>query len=235
MTRLCLSIQPGSAVAPVLGRSLQEAGYKAYRATSWPSALRALSQWNFDLVVLEPKGVPGDPGETMARLHELHVPLVLSDTGLEPRPFFWPGLGPTAARAPKSAGGLRLDPRGARASYQGRELGLTRCEFELLFMLVDSGGEFVSRAALAAVLRERDGGGRRSTDMHISRLRKKLRDHGATGVSVRTVHGHGYCATVEEEPAEAPRESRARGAEASSTPWPRPASWSPATVLAEHG
>ncbi|MEP6738750.1 MAG: response regulator transcription factor [Caldimonas sp.] len=102
-------------------------------------------------------------------------------------------------------GSLRLDPRRATASVGDTALALTTGEFELLLLLASRPGEFVHRDSIARALRQPDGGKekRRSADMHICRIRKKLRDAGASSLRVDTVYGRGYCLRVEAEEDEA--------------------------------
>ena len=96
---------------------------------------------------------------------------------------------------PRSAlrlGPLRLDPRRASAIVGETSLQLTGGEFELLLLLASQPGEFVHRDTIARTLGSH-GEGRRSADMHICRIRKKLREAGARTLRVDTVYGRGYC------------------------------------------
>ena len=79
---------------------------------------------------------------------------------------------------------------------RGEEVALTRVEFEVLASLARRGGGAVEREVLAeeALDPERDGTGR-TLDVHVSRLRKKLGDCGA---SIRTIWGVGYRLEVAE-------------------------------------
>jgi DNA-binding response OmpR family regulator len=59
----------------------------------------------------------------------------------------------------------------------------------------------VHRETIGRTLGTPAGGGesRRSADMHICRIRKKLRDAGARTLRVETVYGRGYCLRLEDE------------------------------------
>ena len=104
------------------------------------------------------------------------------------------------ARAAVQLGPLRLDPRRAAASVGDAPLALTTGEFELLLLLASRPGEFVHRETIARTLGNPAGGeSRRSADMHICRIRKKLRDAGARSLRIDTVYGRGYCLRLEEE------------------------------------
>jgi two-component system response regulator RstA len=112
-----------------------------------------------------------------------------------------PALGAEAAHAAVQLGPLRLDPRRAAASVGDTPLVLTTGEFELLLLLASRPGEFVHRETIARTLGSPAGGGecRRSADMHICRIRKKLRDAGASSLRVETVYGRGYCLRLERD------------------------------------
>ncbi len=105
------------------------------------------------------------------------------------------------ARAAVQLGPLRLDPRRAAASVGDAPLALTTGEFELLLLLASRPGDSVHRETIARTLGSPAGGeSRRSADMHICRIRKKLRDAGARSLRIDTVYGRGYCLRFEEEP-----------------------------------
>ncbi|MCE9660128.1 MAG: response regulator transcription factor [Burkholderiales bacterium] len=110
-----------------------------------------------------------------------------------------PPAGAEEPRAVVRLGPLRLDPRRAAASVGDAPLVLTTGEFELLLLLASRPGEFVHRDTIARTLGSGAGEGRRSADMHICRIRKKLRDAGAKTLRVETVYGRGYCLRFEEE------------------------------------
>jgi two-component system, OmpR family, response regulator RstA len=108
-------------------------------------------------------------------------------------------------------GTLRLDPRRAAASVGDKPLALTTGEFELLLLLASRPGEFVHRDTIARTLGSPSAGageGRRSADMHICRIRKKLRDAGARSLRVDTVYGRGYCLRLEPDVADELFEAR---------------------------
>jgi DNA-binding response OmpR family regulator len=106
-----------------------------------------------------------------------------------------PGSDDDERHAEVRLGPLRLEPRRATASVGDVPLALTTGEFELLLLLASRPGEFVHRDQIARTLGSASPGGegRRSADMHICRIRKKLRDAGARGLRVDTVYGRGYC------------------------------------------
>jgi DNA-binding response OmpR family regulator len=87
-------------------------------------------------------------------------------------------------------GPLTVDPRSRSAALDGKTLGLTPKEFELLHLLVANPGRAFSREFL--IERMWDGafdGFDRAVDTHVTRLRRKL---GPMGECVVTVWGVGY-------------------------------------------
>jgi two-component system response regulator CpxR len=107
-----------------------------------------------------------------------------------------------ASRQLRAAEVLELGPvrlaTGARAAWcDGRPIGLTAIEFDILELLVRSAGRAVSRDEVMTLLHHRrvtpfD----RSLDVHVSHIRKKL---GRRGSLIRTVRGVGYFFGVDVE------------------------------------
>ena len=89
-------------------------------------------------------------------------------------------------------GGLHIDVRGRRVLLDGRELELTRKEFDLLAYLAARAGEVVSRRELLADLWQQPWGmGDKTVDVHLSWLRRKLGETAAEPRYLRTVRGVG--------------------------------------------
>lgn len=94
-------------------------------------------------------------------------------------------------------GALRMSPSRVSASIGDVDIVLTPGEFELLLLLASRPGQFVHRDHIARTLRGPGAGrgaigARRSADMHVCRIRKKLRDAGARDLHLETVYGRGY-------------------------------------------
>jgi DNA-binding response OmpR family regulator len=93
-------------------------------------------------------------------------------------------------------GTLRLDPGRAGASVGAAALPLTAGEFDLLLLLASQAGQFVHRDHIARALHGPGGAAngepRRSADMHVCRIRRKLREAGAVDIALETVYGRGY-------------------------------------------
>lgn len=85
--------------------------------------------------------------------------------------------------------GVRMDAARVEVSVHGKDIDLTRVEFDLLKALLSRPGTALTRTWLAANVLDPDrDGGERTLDVHVSRLRKKL-----TPVDgIETVWGIGY-------------------------------------------
>jgi two-component system response regulator CpxR len=92
---------------------------------------------------------------------------------------------------------LRMVPGERRAFAGENELPLTGAEFGLLFALAQRAGEVIDKAALSrsALGRELERFDR-SIDVHVSRLRQKLKQAGAESPRIESVRGAGYVLTV---------------------------------------
>jgi DNA-binding response OmpR family regulator len=89
-------------------------------------------------------------------------------------------------------GSLRVDPTTREATLDGRDLGLSRKEFDLLHFLAVRAGRVASkRQLLAEVWNQPYGGGDKTVDVHLSWLRRKLGETASEPRYLRTVHGVG--------------------------------------------
>jgi two-component system OmpR family response regulator len=87
-----------------------------------------------------------------------------------------------------SCGGLRLDPRAARASVNGEPLRLTSLEYRLLHYMMMHQGRVISRTELVEHLYDQDFDRDSNTiEVFIGRVRKKIGQD-----RVETVRGLGY-------------------------------------------
>ncbi|MBI2893912.1 MAG: response regulator transcription factor [Deltaproteobacteria bacterium] len=88
------------------------------------------------------------------------------------------------------AGALEVDLDARAVKVGGATVELTRVELELLEALARRAGRAVARSVLVEhTLDSARGGGERTLDVHVSRIRKKL---GPEGQRVATVWGIGY-------------------------------------------
>ncbi len=92
-----------------------------------------------------------------------------------------------------SAGSLSLDPGRRSATHEGRELDLTRKEFELLELLLREAGTVITRERLLDEVWDVNWfGSTKTLDVHVSSLRRKLGDDSAAPRYIHTVRGVGF-------------------------------------------
>ncbi|AWV02047.1 two-component system response regulator CreB [Burkholderia sp. JP2-270] len=100
---------------------------------------------------------------------------------------------PADAQAATTAPGFVLDTDGARVSWLGHALDLTRYEFGLLALLVRHPGRIYSREQLMdLVWHEALDSADRTVDTHVKTLRAKLRAIDPERDPIRTHRGMGY-------------------------------------------
>ncbi|MFC8308916.1 response regulator transcription factor [Streptomyces olivaceus] len=91
-----------------------------------------------------------------------------------------------------TAEGLRVDPQARRAWRSGRELELTRTEFELLELLVRNAGIVLDHSTIYDRIWGYDfGPGSKNLAVYVGYLRRKLDQPGAPQL-IQTVRGVGY-------------------------------------------
>ncbi|MGZ3456793.1 MAG: response regulator transcription factor, partial [Polyangiales bacterium] len=89
--------------------------------------------------------------------------------------------------------GLVVDRERRSATYSGKELGLTKLEFDLLAFLAESPGRVRTREQLVSRVWGTDYAlAERTVDSHFKGLRRKLSEAGAPPHLVETVRGVGF-------------------------------------------
>nr|WP_314583771.1 response regulator transcription factor [uncultured Pseudomonas sp.] len=196
--------------------SLREEGYTLDWLKDGESAVHALREEGFDLVVLD-LGLPRLDGIQVlrqSRANGLTTPVLIltarDDTedrvaGLDAgaddylvKPFDIKELkarlrallrrrnGPSQIQL--EGGGIALDPATRRVTFDGQPVYLTPREYQLLHELLANPGKIFSRDRLMGLLYGWDEGVESNTlEVHIYNLRKKLRAD-----LIRTVRGIGY-------------------------------------------
>ncbi|APQ12431.1 DNA-binding response regulator [Pseudomonas oryzihabitans] len=196
--------------------SLREEGYTLDWLKDGESAVHALREEGFDLVVLD-LGLPRLDGIQVlrqSRANGLTTPVLIltarDDTedrvaGLDAgaddylvKPFDIKELkarlrallrrrnGPSQLQL--EGGGIVLDPATRRVSFEGQPVNLTPREYQLLHELLANPGKIFSRDRLMGLLYGWEEGVESNTlEVHIYNLRKKLRAD-----LIRTVRGIGY-------------------------------------------
>jgi two-component system, OmpR family, response regulator RegX3 len=108
--------------------------------------------------------------------------------------------GPATRDGPLGVGPVRLDPDRRSASVDGRDLELTRKEFELLELLLREAGNVVSRERLIDEVWDVNWfGSTKTLDVHVSGLRRKLGDDSADPRFIHTLRGVGFRFAAPEE------------------------------------
>jgi two-component system catabolic regulation response regulator CreB len=101
--------------------------------------------------------------------------------------------GAAGPRPSPAAAGLSIDAERRRVTYEGREIALTKIEFDLLATLAASPGRVRTRSQLvAAVWGPQYALTERTVDSHFKGLRRKLEEGGAPPNLVETVRGVGF-------------------------------------------
>ncbi len=91
------------------------------------------------------------------------------------------------------SGSMRLDCEGRRAYQNGKEIGLTAKEFEVLELLMRNPNKVYGRESLLKLVWGTDyPGDVRTVDVHIRRLREKVEDNPSEPKYVHTKWGVGY-------------------------------------------
>lgn len=224
MTQLCLIVDAEPGLAATLRVELPAYGLKPCFVAHLDAAVAMLQQWSFDAVVLcTDRVVPSTLRylRASARLPILLLTPSLDETShiralesgasdLLPLPSSTRliatklrALLPSIAaalpepRAEVQLGPLRMNPRQHYAAVDGTPLALTPQQFELLYMLATHPGVFVQRQTIAAALCGPASEVGRGPDVQVSRIRKKLREAGVTRLRLDTIHGRGYCLSLD--------------------------------------
>ena len=219
----------GVAVAPELLVAFQALGIKPIYSPGWHLVPGLLRQMRFDVMLLDDRGCHASVVARLAALSEFDTSvLVLRSAFSERQELELLGAGAaevidcaaspqliamkitkvatrnaveprTNHRATLRVGLLRLHPDRLLASVGDVPLSLTQSQFDLLFALALSAGEFVHRSTLHKGMRIDCSESRRGVDMQISRIRQRLRAAGASSLSIHSVYRYGYCLTVRGE------------------------------------
>jgi two-component system response regulator RegX3 len=100
----------------------------------------------------------------------------------------------------REIGEVRLDPARRQVTLRGEPLELSRKEFDLLRLLVESAGTVVTRERLIDEVWDVNWfGSTKTLDVHVSAVRKKLGDDPAAPRYLHTVRGVGFRFAAPEE------------------------------------
>lgn len=213
-----LVVDDERAIRRLLRMYLTDAGFTVAEAADGAEAVEQVRRGGIDLVLLDLM-LPGIDGfEVCRRLRELgRVPVIMltarSDeanrvTGLElgaddyvVKPFSPAEVvarvravmrrvtAPPDPHRVLRAGPVELEPASRRASVDGREVDLTRLEFDLLVELASHPRVVYTRERLLErVWGYQSAVGGKTVDVHVANLRRKLGD----GIGIVAVRGVGY-------------------------------------------
>lgn len=203
-----------------LRKSLEDMGYAVRTAGSAAVALQDLTADPGDVVILD-LGLPDIEGRDLLKMLRAvtSVPVIVAtarddeaeivrtlDSGADEyvvKPFSAAELDARIRALLRRSrlhdsgdriviGELQIDVATRRATLAGRELDLTRKEFDLLHHLAKRRGTVVTKKEiLAEVWRQPFGGEDRTVDVHLSWLRRKLGETAAHPRFLRVVRGVG--------------------------------------------
>ena len=196
---------------------LQQEGYAVLRAYSGTEALLLLERHRPDLVLLDLM-LPGLSGEeVLAKIQDVPVMVVSAKVGVENRvnlllkgavdylekPFdsrellarIAVHLRESAAAglsAPLEAGPLRLDPTSHTVTAAGEPVRLTKTEYAILKLFLQNPGQAIAKSViLDRISADTPDCTESSLKIHVSNLRKKLRDAAGTDF-IESVWGIGF-------------------------------------------
>jgi two-component system, OmpR family, alkaline phosphatase synthesis response regulator PhoP len=228
MASRILVVDDEQSIRTIVEYALRDAGFDVATASRGDDALAAVARDPVDLVVLDLM-LPGMDGlEVCRRIRaERNVPIIILSAkgeeldkvlGLElgaddyvTKPFSPRELVSRVkanlrrARAepepegPLRAGDLEIDPVARTVKRDGREVGLTYSEFEILLKLARSPRRVFTREELMNHLWKGSFyGDLRSVDVHVRHLRQKVERDPSSPLLIRTVRGVGYAFGREE-------------------------------------
>ena len=203
-------------IGNMLEELLAREGYQVSRAYSGTEALLALSAARPDLVLLDLM-LPGLSGEeVLPRIQGIPVIVLSAKADMDSKvslllggaadyitkPFDVKELlaritvalrkGTQTATAALTYGPLRLDTMTRQVQAQNADVHLTRTEFAILKLLMMNPTQVVTKSAmLDQISEDTPDCTENSLKMHVSNLRKKLRDAGA-GDPIEAVWGIGF-------------------------------------------
>lgn len=214
-----LIVEDEEAIASVVQKGLEEAGYRVAVARDGRDGLEKARERRFHLLILDIM-LPGLDGLTICReIREDRNPvpilmLTAKDavpdrvTGLEtgaddylPKPFEFPELlarvGALLRRDKLhrsrliEVADLKIDTGAHRVERAGREIALSSREYELLEALASQEGRVLTREVILDRVWMAEDSFSNTVDVYIGSLRKKV-DAGHSLKLIRTVHGVGY-------------------------------------------
>ncbi len=214
-----LVVEDEQSLATIVELYLRQAGCSTERAADGLRALELYTAWRPDLVVLD-LGLPRLDGlEVLKRIREKGATpvLILTARAEEADEIAGLRLGgddylvkpvgakrlltrvaalarrayPSDGRTIFRVGTVEVDTFSHRVSVDGEEVAVTPTEYRILLHLITTPGRVASRTELIEHAMPESEALERAVDIHITHLRRKLREAGA-GEPIRTVRGAGF-------------------------------------------
>jgi len=218
----CLIIERHPDAGATAAHALPAFGFRPFVVRSAERALGMLREWHFDAALVDADGFGAGYVDVLQQLRpQFRSPVILLSTSQsEAQEILSLESGATDVvikpasprllaakmqrlievvhdRAERPGERLQVGPLTMQAGSGLARVGdtaleLTPHQFDLLFLLASNAGRFVDRETIALKLRGTARSIGRSIDVHVYRIRRKLRDSGIAGLRLDTVHGRGY-------------------------------------------
>lgn len=211
-----LIVEDDLPIGNMLEELLEKEGYRVSRAYSGTEALLLLSTCRPDLILLDLM-LPGLSGEeVLSKIQNIPVIVVSAKADVQDKvnlllggavdyitkPFDTKELlaritvglrhASTAVNPVLSYGDLRLDPAAHMVTAAGQEVHLTRTEYAILKLLLQNPTQVLAKSILLdRISADTPDCTESSLKIHISHLRRKLRDAGGKD-SIESVWGIGF-------------------------------------------
>ena len=201
-----LFVEDEAAIADPFGRALARQGFEVIAARSVSEARARFARQPPDLVLLDLTLPDGDGRDLCRELRSAsQVPIImLTARGTELDRVTGLEIGADDYVVKPFSGAEVVEPAARRAAVEGRELALSRKEFDLLAELARHAGTVVTREQLMArVWDENWFGSTKTLDVHMGWLRRKLGDDASMPRYLHTIRGVGFRLVAPEDDAPA--------------------------------
>lgn len=217
-----LIIEDEKSVADIVKAYLEREGYRVYSTESGMDGIELFKKQDFKLVILDLM-LPDIDGEEVCRslrkISDVYIFMLTAKAALEDKieglaigadEYLTKPLSPRELTARVNAlfrrvapqksstmfydgGRLLIDRENRTVKLDGREIGLTPNEFDILYLLASNKGRAFTREEIIERVFNMDfEGSDRTIDAHIKNLRKKIEENSKTPRYILTVTRIGY-------------------------------------------